>query len=168
MQQASPPAKADPAHAHEYLSFRIGREEYGIHILQVQELRGYEKVTRIAGAPDYLQGVINLRGIIVPIIDLRIRLGEASPVYDQFTVVIILSLPGRVVGMVVDSVSDVVSLTSEQIRPAPAMSGAFSTEHLIGLGTLDERMVILVDIEKMLSGEEAGWIDSASALKVAA
>lgn len=167
MQNPSPPAASDPAHVREFLSFRIGGEEYGIHILQVQELRGYEKVTRIAGCPEYLKGVINLRGLIVPIIDLRIRQGDPSPVYDDFTVVIILNLHARVIGVVVDSVSDVISLTSAQIKPAPGM-GAVSTGHLIGLGTLGERMVILVDIEKMLSGEEAGWIDSAAALKVAA
>ncbi|HEY8607963.1 MAG TPA: chemotaxis protein CheW [Noviherbaspirillum sp.] len=159
---------ADAAHACEYLSFTIGREEYGIHILQVQELRGYEAVTRIASAPDHLKGVINLRGIIVPIIDMRIRLGVAEPSYDQFTVVVILNLRDRVVGMVVDSVSDVVALTAEQIKAAPEMGGAFSTEHLIGLGTLGDRMIILVDIEKLMSGEEIGLIDSAASGKVAA
>lgn len=168
MQPARPVADDPAAHSREYLSFRIGGEEYGIHILQVQELRGFEKVTRIAGAPEHLLGVINLRGIIVPIIDLRIRLGDASPVYDQFTVVIILNLRERVVGMVVDSVSDVIGLDDTQIRPAPDMGGAVSTEHLIGVATLDARLVLLVDIEQMLSGEETGWIDSATTLKVAA
>ena len=108
----------------EYLTFTLGKEEYGIDILKVQEIRGYEAVTRIANAPEFIKGVVNLRGIIVPILDMRIKfnLGEAK--YDRFTVVIILNVAGRVVGMVVDSVSDVIQLTAEQIRPAPDPAGA--------------------------------------------
>ncbi|MBC3868693.1 chemotaxis protein CheW [Undibacterium oligocarboniphilum] len=144
---------------HEFLAFTLGNEEYGIDILKVQEIRGYEAVTRIANAPDFLKGVINLRGIIVPVVDMRIKFNLGTPTYDQFTVVIILNIEGRIVGMVVDSVSDVTTLTPDQVRPAPEMGTTFSTDFLIGLGTLEDRMLILVDIDKLMSSPEMGLVD---------
>lgn len=155
-------SSTDPA-SREFLAFKLGHEEYGIDILKVQEIRGYEAVTRIANSPDFLKGVVNLRGIIVPIVDMRIKFRLGEPSYDQFTVVIILNIGGRVVGMVVDSVSDVTTLAPAQIRPAPEMGTAFNTDYLIGLGTLDERMLILVDIDKLMSSAEMGLIDSLTA-----
>lgn len=151
-------AQAADNAGNEFLAFTLGKEEYGIDILKVQELRGYEAVTCIANSPDFIKGVVNLRGIIVPIIDMRIKFNLGEPTYDQFTVVIILNIGGRVMGMVVDSVSDVISLKQEQIRPAPEMGTAFNTDYLIGLGTIDERMLILVDIDKLMSGAEMGLI----------
>jgi purine-binding chemotaxis protein CheW len=144
----------------EFLTFRLGAEEYGIDILKVQEIRSYEAVTTIANAPDFIKGVVNLRGVIVPIVDMRIkfRLGEIG--YDQFTVVIILNVAGRVVGMVVDGVSDVISLTPEQIRPAPAFGAALDTDYITGLGTVDKRMLILMDIEKLMTGQDMALIDA--------
>jgi purine-binding chemotaxis protein CheW len=148
----------------EVLAFKLGREEYGVDILKVQEIRGQEDtVTRIANAPDYIKGLVNLRGIIVPIIDMRIKLNIGEPSYDAFTVVIILNIKGKVVGMVVDSVSDVTVLSPEQIRPAPEMGTALDTDYLIGLGTLDERMLILVDIDRLMSTAEIGLIDRLAA-----
>ncbi|MDP1527261.1 MAG: chemotaxis protein CheW [Rhodocyclaceae bacterium] len=142
--------------AQEYLTFTLGPEEYAIDILKVQEIRGYEPPTTIANAPAFIKGVINLRGIIVPIVDLRIKFGVGKADYTPFTVVIILSIVGRVVGIVVDGVSDVTSLRSEQIRPAPEFAATVDTRYINGLGTLGERMLIVVDIEKlMLSGEMA-------------
>lgn len=144
----------------EFLAFKLGQEEYGIDILKVQEIRGYENVTRIANSTEYIKGVVNLRGTIVPIIDMRIKLnlGEAS--YDEFTVVIVLNIGQRVIGMVVDGVSDVMTLSPDQIRPAPSMGSALETEHLIGLGTVNERMLILVDIEKLMSSADIGLIEN--------
>ncbi|MDB5793390.1 MAG: cheW2 [Massilia sp.] len=147
----------------EALAFKLGNEEYGIKIMKVQEIRGYESVTRIASAPEHVKGVVNLRGTIVPIVDMRIKFKLGEPTYDQFTVVIILNIQDRVVGMVVDSVSDVISLTADQIKPAPDMGGALNTDYLMGLGTVDERMIILVDIDRLMSSEEMGVIDSAAA-----
>lgn len=147
----------------EYLAFKLGKEEYGIDILKVQEIRGYETVTRIANAPDFIKGVVNLRGIIVPIVDMRIKFNLGEPTYDQFTVVIILNIGGRVVGMVVDSVSDVITLSPDQIKPAPEMGTALNTDYLVGLGTIDERMLILVDIDKLMSSAEMGLIDKIAA-----
>jgi purine-binding chemotaxis protein CheW len=143
----------------EALAFTLGNEEYGINILKVQEIRGYDTVTQIANAPEFIKGVINLRGIIVPIVDMRIKFNLGKPTYDQFTVVIVLNIGERVIGMVVDSVSDVITLNPEQIKPAPDLGSALKTDHLIGLGTIDERMVILVDIDKLMSSEEMGLIE---------
>lgn len=143
----------------EALAFTLGSEEYGISILKVQEIRGYDAVTKIANVPDFIKGVINLRGIIVPIIDMRIKFHLGTPTYDQFTVVIILNIAERVIGMVVDRVSDVITLTPEQIKPAPEMGTMVDIGYLIGLGTLDQRMLILVDIERLMSSAEMGMIE---------
>ena len=145
--------------SNEFLSFRLGSEEYGIDILKVQEIRGYDAVTRIANTPEFIKGVINLRGTIVPIIDLRIKFALGDPSYDEFTVVIILNVAGRVVGVVVDSVSDVLTLTDAQIRPAPDFSAALDTQYVTGLGAIDERMLILVDIERLIGSRDMGLID---------
>lgn len=147
----------------EFLAFTLGAEEYGIDIHKVQEIRGYEAVTRIANAPEFIKGVTNLRGIIVPIVDMRIKFNLGTPTYDQFTVVIILNIAGRVVGIVVDSVSDVINLTAEQTKPAPDMGSTFNAEYLIGLGTLEERMLILIDIDKLMSSAEMGLIEKMAA-----
>ena len=156
-------SRAGEVDGNEFLAFTLGKEEYGIDILKVQEIRGYEPVTRIANAPDFIKGVVNLRGIIVPIVDMRIKFNLGDPTYDQFTVVIILNIGGRVMGMVVDSVSDVTTLTAEQIKAAPEMGTTFDTDYLIGLGTLDERMLILVDIDKLMSSDEMGLIEKLAA-----
>lgn len=153
----------DTGSAAEFLAFTMGTEEYGLDIIKVQEIRGYEAVTRLANTPDYFKGVMNLRGVIVPIIDMRIKLGLGEPTYDQFTIVIVLSIRGQVVGMVVDSVSDVTTLTPEQIRPAPEMGGAMDTSYLIGLGTVDERMLILVDIDKLMASDDIGLVHKLAA-----
>lgn len=146
----------------EYLTFTLGKEEYGVDILKVQEIRGYENPTALANAPAYIKGVVNLRGTIVPIVDMRIRFSLGEPTYDQFTVVVILNVAGRVVGVVVDGVSDVIALRPEQQRPAPDFSSSFDTRYITGLGTVDDRMLILVDIEKLMSSGDMGLIDEAS------
>lgn len=138
----------------EYLVFTLGSEEYGIEILKVQEIRGYDRVTRIANSPDFIAGITNLRGVIVPIIDLRIKFQLDSAKINDQTVTIVLNLLDRVVGIVVDGVSDVLSLSAEQIKPAPDFTATLSTQYLLGLGSLDDRMLILVDIEKLLNSEE--------------
>jgi purine-binding chemotaxis protein CheW len=145
----------------EVLSFRLGGEEYAISILKVQEIRGYDAVTRIASAPEYLKGVINLRGIIVPIVDMRIKFNVGQATYDAFTVVIVLNINGHTIGMVVDSVSDVVTLTPDQIKPAPDLGASVSSDYLQGLGTVGERMLILLDIDRLLGSEEMGLLAAA-------
>jgi purine-binding chemotaxis protein CheW len=147
--------------ASEFLTFTLGAEEYGVDILKVQEIRGYDTVTRIPGAPDFIKGVINLRGTIVPVVDMRLkfRLGKAE--YNSLTVMIILNVAKRVVGMVVDGVSDVVALTPEQIRPAPEFGATVGTQFLTGIGTLDNRMLILVDIEQLMSSADMALVRAA-------
>lgn len=148
--------------AREYLTFTLGNEEYGMDILKVQEIRGYDAVTCIANAPAFLKGVINLRGVIVPIIDMRIKFSLANVVYDEFTVVIIINVLGRVIGMVVDGVSDVVSLLPEHIKQAPEFGAAIETEYITGIGTSNEQMLILVDIERLMASADMQLLDHAA------
>jgi purine-binding chemotaxis protein CheW len=143
----------------EVLVFVLGREEYGVDILKVQEIRGYEKVTPIPAAPEYLKGVVNLRGIIVPVIDLRVKFGMADPRYDAFTVVVILRLARRVIGIVVDGVSDVMALGAQDVKPAPQLGTVVESSFIEGLGTGGERMVLLLDIEKLLSTGELNLLN---------
>jgi purine-binding chemotaxis protein CheW len=148
--------------ASEYLTFTLGSEEYAIDILKVQEIRGYEQPTLIANAPAFIKGVINLRGIIVPVVDLRIKFKLDLIEYTPFTVVIILNVARRVIGVVVDSVSDVISLTQSQICPAPDFSGSFDTKYILGLAAQESRMMIVTDIERLMSSAEMELIDSAT------
>lgn len=136
---------------HEFLTFRLGREEYGVDILCVQEIRSFELPTRLANTPDFILGVVNLRGAIVPIIDMRIKFEMASVLYNSSTVAIILNLGKQMVGLVVDAVSDVVALTPKQLRPAPDFSGAIDSNSVSGLASVGDRMLILLDIERTLS-----------------
>lgn len=152
-------SKNEEIQSQEYLIFTLGKEEYGIDILKVQEIRGYDQVTRIANTPKFIKGVTNLRGVIVPIIDLRIKFAQENIAYNDNTVVIVLNLAERIVGIVVDGVSDVLALTPEDIRAAPEFSVTLSTEYLTGLGAQGERMLILVDIQKLLNSEEMALVD---------
>ena len=142
----------------EVLSFRLAKEEYAISILKVQEIRGYEEPTLLPSAPACIKGIMNLRGSIVPIVDMRILFNLGEPVYDQFTVVIVLNIKNHVIGMVVDSVSDVVTLTEEQMRPAPEMGSTTDGDCITGLGTVGERMLIVLDIDRLMSSEQLGLI----------
>lgn len=153
----------------EVLSFKLGAEEYGIDILKVQEIRGYEPPTRIAHAPSFIKGVVNLRGVIVPIVDMRVRFGLDNVEINAFTVVIILNIAGRTMGIVVDSVSDVLELKTPQIKPAPEFNGAIDASYILGLADVSAvsdvksdtgRMLILMDIERLMSSEEMGLVDN--------
>jgi purine-binding chemotaxis protein CheW len=163
--QARAKASADSANqgSAEFLTFRLGAEEYGIDILRVQEIRSYEEPTRIANSPHFIKGVVNLRGVIVPVVDLRIKLGCEKVEYNGFTVVIVLNVKGRVVGAVVDSVSDVLELPRDQIKPSPDMNSSVDTAFITGIASVAERMLILMDIEALMSSADMGLIDSAVA-----
>ena len=150
---------ADVAGVREFLAFKLGAEEYGIDILRVQEIRSYEKPTRIASAPSFIKGVVNLRGVIVPIVDMRLKLALESASYDDFTVVIVLNIGSRIVGMVVDAVSDVITLTPDQLRPVPDFETGLEADHLLAIGTVDDRMLILIDIEKLMTSAEMGLVE---------
>jgi purine-binding chemotaxis protein CheW len=153
-------AVADGSYTEEFLTFRLGNEEYAIDILKVQEIRGYETPTAIAHAPAFIKGVVNLRGTIVPIVDLRIKFDIGSAEYTPFTVVIILNVGGRVVGMVVDAVSEVVALAAEQIKAAPEFSSSVDTRYIRGLASLDERMLVVVDIETLMLSPDMALTDT--------
>jgi len=147
----------------EYLTFTLGQEEYGIDILKVQEIRGYDAVTKIANAPPFIKGVINLRGVIVPIVDLRIKFNLGNTTYDQFTVVIILNIGKRVMGVVVDGVSDVIQLSADNLHPSPEFGSILDTRYILGLGTVEERMIIVVDIERLMTSQEMSLVEAAAA-----
>ena len=142
----------------EYLSFSLGNEEYGIPILSVQEIRGYTEPTRLANAPEHFLGVLNLRGTIVPIMDLRFRLLSAKPVYNELTVTIVLNIGGDVVGIVVDSVSDVIALTNKEIKPTPGLSGVSDASFINGIATVEDpghsQLLLLLDIASLVTGAE--------------
>ena len=145
------------AHA-EFLTFRLGAEEYGIDILRVQEIRSYEPPTRMAHAPDFIKGVVDLRGRIVPIVDLRLKLHCPQADYTDFTVVIILNVGGTVLGAVVDAVADVVALTPDAIKPAPQFESQVDSAFVTGIATVGDRMLIMMDIESLLSSAEMGLV----------
>ena len=157
---AAPAAGSSPAGgpAKQFLTFRIGGEEYGMDILKVQEIRSYEAPTRVAHAPSFVKGVVNLRGVIVPIMDMRIKLGVDAQ-YNAFTVVIVMNIGNRILGMVVDSVSDVLELGAEQIRPAPEIGAAIDSRHVTGLGKVGDRILILLDIGGMVNSPEFGLME---------
>lgn len=146
---------------HEVLTFRLGGEIYGINILTVQEIRGCDPVTPLAGMPEFIRGVIDLRGVIVPIIDLRMKFGQSEARYDATTVVIILNVAGRVVGTVVDAVSAVVTFSDDAIRPVPEFAAQLNTQFIIGLARLEEQMVILLDIELLIASPDMQLMDAA-------
>jgi purine-binding chemotaxis protein CheW len=143
----------------EVLVFILGKEEYAVDILKVQEIRGYEKVTPIPSAPAYLKGVANLRGIIVPVIDMRVKFNMAEARFDSFTVIIVLKIGNHVIGLVVDAVSDVVRLGDADVRPAPQLGAVVDSTFLAGLATKDDRMILLLDIEKFLSSNELNLLE---------
>jgi purine-binding chemotaxis protein CheW len=144
----------------EFLAFKLGDEEYGIDILRVQEIRSYEQPTRIANAPPFIKGVVNLRGVIVPVVDMRLKFKLDSARYDSFTVVVVLNVAHRVVGMVVDAVSDVITLSPDQLRPVPEFNSAIASDHLLAVGSIDARMLILIDIEKLMTAPEMGLVNT--------
>ena len=144
----------------EFLAFRLGAEDYAIDILKVQEIRVFDNVTRLPGAPDYIKGVLNLRGLIAPVLDLRIKFGFKEVEYGPFTVLIVLHVRERLVALVVDAVADVVALTEGEIKPPPEFATAVNIEYVMGLGARGERMLILLDIEKLISSHELGLFDA--------
>ena len=158
VQNAHPTQRPLALAIREFLAFKLGAEEYGMDILRVQEIRSYEAPTRMVNTPAYILGVINLRGVIVPILDMRIKFNLAQVSYDTFTVVIVLNIGKQVVGMVVDGVSDVITLTPEQLRPVPEFSSTIGSDHLLAIGSVQDRMLILLDIEKLMTSAEMGLI----------
>ena len=153
----------------QYLTFIMDREEYGVDILSVQEIRGWETATPIPNSPKHVRGVINLRGTIVPLIDLRLRFGLPAKEYSQTTVVIVLKVPTKsgkssVMGIVVDAVSDVYSLSNDALREAPDLGENVNTDYIKGLANVNGKMVILLEISKFLNVEEIADIKKITSL----
>jgi purine-binding chemotaxis protein CheW len=148
----------------EFLAFRLGDEDYAIDILKVQEIRVFDAVTKLPGAPDYIKGVINLRGLIAPVLDLRIKFGFKEAAYNSFTVVIVLLVHERLVAVVADAVVDVVALTEDEVKPPPEFATSVNVEYVIGLATKSDHMLILLDIEKLISSQELGIFDVEAAI----
>lgn len=155
---------SDNAHSEaslQYLAVNLAEEEYGIDILAVREIRGWTPVTRIPQAPHYVLGVLNLRGSIVPVLDLRLRFGVVREEYDATTVTVIITVAGRLFGVVVDAVSDVLDIETANIRPVPDMGTTVDTEYLKGLTSIAERMVLLLDVDKLLQPQDAQMLEAA-------
>ncbi len=148
-------------HISEYLTFKLGDEEYGIDIMRVQEIRSFEVPTRMVNTPDFILGVLNLRGLIVPVVDMRIKFNLSQANYDQFTVVIVLTIKGRILGMVVDGVSDVITFAPEQLRPVPEFSSVIGNDYLLNIGSLENRMLMLLDIDKLMCSADMNLLRSA-------
>lgn len=140
----------------QYLTLRLGAQEYAIDILRVQEIRSYEEPTRMVNSPSFIKGVVNLRGVIVPISDLRLKLNVVPVEYNEFTVVVILNIQGTVVGAVVDAVSDVVTVDGASIKPAPQFESAIDSRFIVGLVQLGERTLIVMNVETLMSSSELG------------
>ena len=158
----TPPAPAPGAigPTHQYLSFFLGGEEYATDILRVQEIKGWDTVTRVPYSPSYILGVINLRGAIVPVIDLRVRFSLDTAGFDSATVIIVVHVAGprgeRVVGIVVDAVSDVYSISADSIQPPPDVMGSIDHMFVTGLARLDDKLVIILDIERLVTSSILG------------
>jgi purine-binding chemotaxis protein CheW len=143
----------------QYVTFQLGTETYGISILKLNEIIAYQNCTNIPKVPSFIKGVLNLRGIVVPVIDLRERFGMQIKDYDQFTVIMILDVSGRIMGLVVDAVSDVITLNKEDIKPRPHFSTGIFTEFIFGMGIKDQKFVILLDVDRLLSDEELNMVN---------
>jgi len=161
--KATEAVKAAPTRGgetHQYLSFFLGGEEYATDILTVQEIKGWDTVTRVPYSPDYILGVINLRGSIVPVIDLRVRFSLEKALFDAATVVIVVHVAGtrgeRIVGIVVDAVSDVYTVPSESIQPPPDVMGSVDHMFVVGLANLDNKLLIILDIERLVISSVLG------------
>lgn len=144
----------------QYLTFTLGEEEYGIEILKVREIIGYQRLTRIPYVSGFIKGVINLRGTIIPVFDLRIKFNLEHKAYDKFTAVIVLEISGRVMGGIVDAVSDITSLASEEVQPTPSFPTAIRTEFITGIGKKDDSLIILLNMDRIFSMEELEDLDA--------
>jgi purine-binding chemotaxis protein CheW len=154
---ASPPtrlADSQTGVGNQYLTFCLGDEEYGLEILRVQEIKGYSKITPLPNTPPEVKGVMNLRGAVVPIIDLRTKLGLPVTEYDRFTVIIIANVGNRIVGVVVDAVSDVLDVTTDDIVPTPEFGGGTDTSYLSGMARIGERLVTLLNLDHLVGTKE--------------
>ncbi|HNU92842.1 MAG TPA: chemotaxis protein CheW [Spirochaetota bacterium] len=143
----------------QFVTFVIGEETYGVEVLRVQEIIGMTRITHVPNAMSFMKGVINLRGSVVPVVDMRIKFGMAERDYDAFTVIIIVEVRGRMIGMIVDSVSDVVNIPVRSIQDTPHFSAKIETDFIMGIGQVEEKLVIILDVDRIMSSEEMTELD---------
>jgi len=151
------------ADSDQFLTFTIQDEEYGIEILRVQEIKGFSRIRPIPNAPHYIKGVINLRGTVVPVLDLRARFGMPETEYNQFSVIIVVSVGSKDVGLVVDAVSDVLNIAKEQVEETPELAGDVDTSFFHGMGKVGEKLVLLLNIDKLVAGDKLDTLEQAVA-----
>jgi purine-binding chemotaxis protein CheW len=144
----------------QYLTFTLGQEEFGVEILKVQEIKGYSAITPIPNTPAYLKGVMNLHGTIIPVVDLRAKFSMAQAEYNQFTVIIVVTVGSKIMGLVVDAVSDVLNIPRTDIQDTPDFGAQVDAEFINGVAKAGEKLVVLLDIDKVLSGEELAALGS--------
>ena len=138
-------------HKDQYVTFTLDDEEYGVEVLKVQEIIGYQGFTRVPSVPSFVKGVINLRGLVVPIVDLRIKLSMQEKAYDNFTVILILEVRGKTIGAIVDAVSDVVNLKEDEVQATPDFASGVSVDFIAGMGRRGDKLIIMLDIDKVLN-----------------
>lgn len=151
----------------QFLTFRLDGQDYGMTILKVQEIKGWDKITPIPNSPAYIKGVLNMRGVIVPVIDLRLRFGLPEAERDAFTVIIVANVGGRLAGIVVDAVSDVVNIGAEQLCDAPAYEGQEHREFIKGLAQVDGKLLVLLDVDHMVNSDALDKSAAAAPVAVA-
>ncbi len=144
----------------QFLTFNLADEYYGVDILKVQEIKGYTTVTKIPNTPDYLKGVLNLRGTIVPIVDLRMKFGMGETEPTSFTVVVVVNVRNRVMGFLVDAVSDVLDLNAKDIQPPPQLGNTVDISFVAGIGNSNDHLVTLLDIDRVLTEDEVKAVDA--------
>lgn len=145
----------------QYLTFSLGAEEYGIEILKVQEIKGYSTITPIPNAPPHIKGVINLRGTVIPVVDLRAKFSMDAADYTKFTVIIVVRVNDKIIGLVVDAVSDVLDIPKEEVRPAPSFGARVDTRFINGMANIGEKLAVLLDIHKLLSDDDLVALEAA-------
>ncbi|MGH7266334.1 MAG: chemotaxis protein CheW [Candidatus Rokuibacteriota bacterium] len=143
------------ADGNQYLTFSLGQEEYGVEILKVQEIKGYSAITPIPNTPPYVKGVMNLRGTIIPVVDLRSKLGMAAAEYSPFTVIVVVRVGSKTIGLVVDAVSDVLHIPSASLQPAPDFGAQVDADFISGLARAGDKLVVLLDLDRILAPDGA-------------
>jgi purine-binding chemotaxis protein CheW len=146
----------------QYLTFTLGQEEYGVEILKVQEIKGYSAITPIPNTPSYIKGVMNLGGTIIPVVDLRAKFGMVATEYNQFTVIIVVRVGAKVMGVIVDAVSDVLNIPTTDIQAAPDFGAQVETRFISGMAKAGEKLVVLLEIEKIIGDDELAALDMAT------
>lgn len=148
----------------QFLTFRLCGQDYGVTILKIQEIKGWDKVTPIPNSPAYVKGVLNLRGVIVPVIDLRLRFGMPEAERDIFTVIIVANVNGRLAGIVVDAVSDVINVSTGQLCDAPEYEGQQNREFVKGLAQVDGKLLVMLDIDRLVNPDSLDRSAAAAAM----